>query len=199
MSRCTAVCVASLLQSNLYVCRTGNLLPRFIIRWFRYVPDEVPASSFWHHCSPGQHLHRYTRATLWNWHCRSPEVSYRNHEENEEKLVRLAENRCKWNEAQFLSRVSTLTRDTDIAILSVCLSIYLSVRLSVMIRYSMETAEHIVIVSLLHGSQSCFYEFQTSSRNSDGVTPFGGAIYKWGIKISLFMTNNSLYLANDIR
>jgi len=49
----------------------------------------------------------------------------------------------KW----FLSRVSTLTRDIDIAILSVrlsvypcvCLSVRLSVRLSVTFRYQMKT------------------------------------------------------------
>jgi len=42
-----------------------------------------------------------------------------------------------------------------------------------------------------------FYQHQTSSRNSDGVTPCGGAKYRWGIKISRFSTNKSLYLAND--
>ena len=36
------------------------------------------------------------------------------------------------------------------------------------------------------------------SRNSDGVTPCGGAKYRWGIKISRFSTNKS-YLANDTR
>ena len=36
-----------------------------------------------------------------------------------------------------------------------------------------------------------------SSRNSDGVTPCGGAKYRWGIKFSRFSTNKSLYLAND--
>ena len=36
---------------------------------------------------------------------------------------------------------------------------------------------------------------------SDGVTPSGGAkyAYRWGIKISRFSTNKSLYLANDAR
>jgi len=43
------------------------------------------------------------------------------------------------------------------------------------------------------------YQHQTSSGNSDGVTPCGGAIYSWGIKISRFSTNKSLYLANDTR
>ena len=34
-----------------------------------------------------------------------------------------------------------------------------------------------------------------SSRNSDGVTSCGGAKYRFGIKISRFSTNKSLYLA----
>jgi len=38
-----------------------------------------------------------------------------------------------------------------------------------------------------------------SSGNSDGVTPCGGAKYRWGIKIARFSTNKSLYLANDTR
>jgi len=38
-----------------------------------------------------------------------------------------------------------------------------------------------------------------SSRNSDGVTPFGGAKYSWGIKIARFSTNKLQYLANDTR
>ena len=37
------------------------------------------------------------------------------------------------------------------------------------------------------------------SRNSDGVIPYGGAKYRWGIKIARFSTNKSLYLANDTR
>ena len=38
-----------------------------------------------------------------------------------------------------------------------------------------------------------------SSQNSDGVTPCGGAKYRWGIKIARFSKNKSLYLANDTR
>ena len=45
----------------------------------------------------------------------------------------------------------------------------------------------------------CFHQHQTDSRNSDGVTPCGGDKYRWGIKISRFSTNKSLYLANDAR
>ena len=44
-----------------------------------------------------------------------------------------------------------------------------------------------------------FYQHQTSSWNSNGVTPCGGAKYRWGIKIWRFSTNKSLYLANDTR
>ena len=42
-----------------------------------------------------------------------------------------------------------------------------------------------------------FYQHQTSSRNSDGITTYGGAKYRRGIKISRFSTNRSLYLADD--
>jgi len=35
--------------------------------------------------------------------------------------------------------------------------------------------------------------------NSDGVTPCGGAKYRWGVNIARFSTNKSLYLANDTR
>jgi len=44
-----------------------------------------------------------------------------------------------------------------------------------------------------------FYQHQTSSRNSDSVTPCGGAKYRWGMKISRLSTSKSLYLANDTR
>jgi len=42
-------------------------------------------------------------------------------------------------------------------------------------------------------------QHQTSSRNSDRVTPCGGTKYRWGIKISRFSTNKSLYLTDDAR
>jgi len=45
----------------------------------------------------------------------------------------------------------------------------------------------------------CFHQRQTSSRNSDGVTPCGGAKYRWGIQISRFSSSKSLYLANYTR
>jgi len=104
----------------------------------------------------------------------------------------------------FLSRVSKLTRDIDIANLSVCLSVCLSVRPSV--RPSVRN----VPVSDENGLTYLYSFFSpygspiilvlpASSRNSDGVTPYGCAKYKWGITISRFSTNKSLYLANDAR
>ena len=44
-----------------------------------------------------------------------------------------------------------------------------------------------------------FYQHQTYSRNSDGVTSRGSAKYRWGITILRCSTNNSLYLANDTK
>ena len=63
--------------------------------------------------------------------------------------------------------------------------------------------KHIVIVFFSpYGSPIILvlvYQHQTLSQNSDGVTHCGGAKYRWGIKISRFSTNKSLYLANDTR
>jgi len=113
----------------------------------------------------------------------------------------------KWKRVQFLSRVSILTRDIDIANLSVCRSICLSVRPSVCPSVSRNvpvsdengsTYRH----SFFHNTVAqsfCFHQHQTSSRNSDAVTPCMGAKCRWGIKISRFSTNKSLYLANDAR
>jgi len=44
-----------------------------------------------------------------------------------------------------------------------------------------------------------FYQHQTPSRNSDGVTPCRGAKCRRGIKMSRFSTNKSLYLTNDTK
>jgi len=92
----------------------------------------------------------------------------------------------------FLSRVSTLTREIDIAILSVCPSVLPSVRdvpvsdeNGLTYRHSLFTIPIILVLP--------------ASRNSDGVTPCGGTKYRWGIKISRFSTNKSLYFANDTR
>jgi len=63
-----------------------------------------------------------------------------------EVLLFSAECPCLKRLLFFLSRVSTLRRDIDIAILYVRLSVCLSVRLSFTFQYSIETASDIVIV-----------------------------------------------------
>ena len=76
--------------------------------------------------------------------------------------------------------ISVLTRDIDIEILSV--------RLSVTRWHCIKTTYHIVIVFSPYGSPIIlFYHHQTSSRNSDGVTPCGDAKYWWGIKCRDFL------------
>ena len=88
----------------------------------------------------------------------------------------------------------------QILIQQFCLFVCPSVCLSVTFRYQMKTAQHIVIAFHRTVAQSFqFYQHQTSSRNSDGVTPCGGDKYRWGIKILRFSTNKWLYLANDKR
>ena len=102
----------------------------------------------------------------------------------------------------FLSRVSILllTRDIDIPILSVCPSVRPSVCLSVTRWYCMKTAQIIVIDFSPYGSPIIpVLRASNISRNSDGVTPCGGAKYRWSIKNSRFSANKSLYLANDTR
>ena len=73
---------------------------------------------------------------------------------------------------RFLSRVSILTRDIGIANLSVCPSIRPSVRNVLVSDENGLTYRH----SFFHRTVAqslCFYQHQTSSRNSDGVTPAG--------------------------
>ena len=90
----------------------------------------------------------------------------------------------------FLSRVSILTRDIDIAILSVILSI-----------------RHIPVF-YGNGLTYCHSFFTTRQPNHSSFMsisftkfrrghPCGGAKYRWGIRISRFSTNKSLYLEND--
>ena len=75
-----------------------------------------------------------------------------------------------------------------------------SVRPSVTRWHCIKTAEYIVMLSSPHDSPFILVLcISRSSRNSDGVTPCGGAKYRWGIKIARFSTNKSLYLANDTR
>ena len=100
----------------------------------------------------------------------------------------------RFSKFRFLSCVSILTRDIDIANLSVRLSVrYVPVLYENGLTYCHSFFHHTVAQSL------SFCQHQTSSRNSDGVTPCGGTKYSWGIKISRFWTNNFLYLANDTR
>jgi len=76
--------------------------------------------------------------------------------------------------------------------LSICLSRFRTV--SKRLNISSQFLHHTVARLFL------FYEYQTSSRNSDGVTPpLRGAKYRCGIKILRFSFNKSLYLANDTR
>ena len=71
----------------------------------------------------------------------------------------------------------------------------LSVRLSVTFRYQIKTAQHIVIdfspyvspIILDLSASNIFTKFRRGH-------PLRGAKYRWGIKISRFWTNNSLYL-----
>ena len=72
-----------------------------------------------------------------------------------------------------------------------------SVCLSVTRWYCIKTA---VMLSSPHDSPFILVLcISRSSRNSDGVTPCGGAKYRWGIKFARFSTNKLLYLANDTR
>ena len=80
------------------------------------------------------------------------------------------------------------------------LDVRLSVRPSVTRWYSIKTTEHIFMLSSPHDSPFILVLcISRSSRNSDGVTPCGGAKYRWGIKFARFSTNKPLYLANDTR
>ena len=79
-------------------------------------------------------------------------------------------------------------------------AVCLSVCPSVTRWYCIKTAEYVVMLSLPHDSPFILVVcISRSSRNSDGVTPCGGAKYRWGIKFEWFSTNKSLYLANDTR
>jgi len=92
-----------------------------------------------------------------------------------------------------------MTRDIDIAILSLRPTVCLSVCLSITCWYCMKMAEHIVIVFSPYGSTIILVLPPSNIVNSDGVTPYGGAKYTSCIKISRFSTNKSLYLANDTK
>ena len=76
--------------------------------------------------------------------------------------------------------------------LDVRLSVRPSVRPSVTRWYCIKRAEYIVMLSSPHDSPFILVLcISRSSRNSDGVTPCGGAKYRWGITIARFSTNIS--------
>jgi len=90
----------------------------------------------------------------------------------------------------FLSRVSTLTRDIDITILSVRPSVRnvpVSDENGLTYRHSFFSPYGSPIIL---PASNIFTKFRR-------FTPCGGAKYRWGIKISRFSTNKSLYVAND--
>jgi len=77
--------------------------------------------------------------------------------------------------------------------LSVRSSVRPSVCLSIIRWYCIKTAEHIVMLSSPHDSPfTLVLCISRSSRNSDGVTPCGGAKQRWGMKMLQFSTNNLL-------
>jgi len=96
---------------------------------------------------------------------------------------------------QFLSRVSTLTRVIDIAILPVCLSVRPSVRNVPVSDENCLTYRHSFFspyaspIILVLPASNIFTKFRRGH-------PLRGAKYRWGIQISRFSTNKSSYLAN---
>ena len=93
---------------------------------------------------------------------------------------------------QFLRASAMLKHVIDIG--------WTSVRPSVTRWYCIKTAERIVMISSPHDSPFILVLcVPRSSRNSDGVTPYGGTIYRWSIKIARFSNKKSLYLVNDTR
>jgi len=84
--------------------------------------------------------------------------------------------------------------------LDVCLSVRPSVRPSVTRWYCIKTAEHIVMLSSPHDSPFILVLCVTRySRNSDGVTPCGGAKQRWGMIKTAIFQNKNLAIANRSR
>jgi len=88
-------------------------------------------------------------------------------------------------------RFSALTRDIDIAILSV--------RPSVCPWRSGIRWKRIVIVFFHQPNHSSFINIKHLREIPTGSPPAWCYKYRWGIKISQFSTNKSLYLANDTK
>ena len=102
---------------------------------------------------------------------------------------------CRWCIYPFLSCFSILTRDIDIANLSVCLSVrplrsgIRWKRLNISSQFFLPYGSQIILVL---PASNIFTKFRRGH-------PCSGAKDRWGIKISRFSTNKSLYLANDTR
>ena len=96
----------------------------------------------------------------------------------------------------FLSRVSTMTRDIDIAILSVCPSVRLSVRNALVSHENrlIQFFYHTVAQPLSFTGINHLHKIPTGSPTARALNTGAG-----GIKISRFFTNKSLYLADDTR
>jgi len=76
---------------------------------------------------------------------------------------------------------------------------WMSVRLSVTRWHCIKTAEYIVMLSSPHDSPFILVLcVLRSSRNSDGVTPCGGAKYRWGITFRDFLPI-SRYISQTIQ
>jgi len=98
----------------------------------------------------------------------------------------------------FLSRISILTHDIDIANLSICLSVRLSVSYvpvpdenGLTYRHSFFSAYGSPIILVLPALNT-FTKFRRDH-------PLRGAKHRWCRKNSRFSTNKSLYLANDTK
>ena len=101
-----------------------------------------------------------------------------------------------------LSRVSMLTRDIDIANMSVCPSICLSVCLSVRyvpVPYENDLTYRHSFYTTRQPNHSSFTIIKHFHKIPTGSPPAGGSKYRCGLKISRFSTNKwlGLYLAND--
>ena len=94
----------------------------------------------------------------------------------------------------FLSRVSILTRDIDITNMSVSPSVRY-----VPVPYENGLTYRHSFFTIRFPNHSSFTSIKHFHKIPTGSSPAGVAKYRWGIKISRFSTNKSLYLANDTR
>jgi len=81
-----------------------------------------------------------------------------------------------------------------------CLSVSVSVCLSVTSRSSTKTAKRRITQTISHDSPGTLvFGSQRSPRNSTGITPCGGAKYRWGGSKSATFDKCRLYLENGTR